>query len=113
MKKDSCGELYPSFSLRKQLQSKKRNVSIISFFYPRDYHPIMQEPRIYLNFCLRCGGIIDDAKSIARGYGPHCWKIVKPKDIKPYVQEVPFIDTGTTDYLERCYPELTAWEDSF
>ena len=76
-------------------------------------------PRNFRHFCRFCGGIITSKKSIARGYGPKCWQRFKPKDIKPYIQEVQFVesalvkDDGSIAYLERCYPELTAWEDSF
>lgn len=71
------------------------------------------DPRIFRNFCNFCGGIITDPKSIARGYGPSCWKKIAPKPVKPYVQEVPFVDTGSTDYMARIYGEFENWEDSF
>jgi hypothetical protein len=48
----------------------------------------------YTHFCLRCGRAITKAIDIERGYGRGCWKIVKPKEIKPYVQEVPYVISG-------------------
>ena len=27
--------------------------------------------------CGRCGRLLTDPKSIARGYGPHCWAILQ------------------------------------
>lgn len=65
------------------------------------------------NFCRRCGGELHDPKSIARGYGPACWRIMKPKEIKPYIQEVPFTDTGGVDYMAKVYGEFENWSDSF
>lgn len=60
--------------------------------------------------CLRCGRPV--AKTV-NGYGRSCWNIVKPKPIKPYINEVPFVDTGTTDYLARVYGEFTTWRNEF
>lgn len=68
---------------------------------------------IHRNFCARCGGIIDDPKSIARGYGPACWRKMKLKEIKPYIEQVPFVDTGGIDYMAKIYGEFENWEDSF
>ena len=65
------------------------------------------------HFCLRCGGILYSAKSIARGYGGCCWQIVKPQPIKPYIQETEFVDNGTTEHLAKVYGDLTQWRESF
>lgn len=65
------------------------------------------------NFCLFCGHELHGKKSIARGYGPSCWKKIQPKPAKPYITEVPFTDTGTTDYMAKIYGEFENWSDSF
>jgi hypothetical protein len=65
-----------------------------------------EKPRVYKNFCLRCGGILISPKSIARGYGQTCWKIMRPKPIKPYVQEVPYVEIGDRYYRMRTYSSL-------
>ena len=72
-----------------------------------------ERPRIFRNFCAFCGGILTSKKSIERGYGPTCWKRVKPQPIKPYIQETEFVDNGTTEYLAKVYGDLTEWRDSF
>ena len=75
-----------------------------------------QKPRVFHHHCLFCGGILTSPKSIKRGYGPSCWKKVQPKPIKPYVQETPFVDDGSTEHLSRNYGELyegTGWWDSY
>ncbi len=72
-----------------------------------------EAPKIFRNFCRFCGMILISPKSIARGYGPTCWKRFRPQPIKPYIQETPFTDTGTTDYMARIYGEFENWRDSF
>ena len=74
---------------------------------------MIQQPRIFRHHCAWCGGILISPKSIKRGYGPSCWQKVKPKEIKPYLQEVDFVDTGTTDYMAKIYGEFENWKDSF
>ena len=56
---------------------------------------------------------MDSPKNIARGYGPACWKIVRPQPIRPYIQDVPYVDTGGTDYMAKIYGEFNDWEESF
>jgi len=68
---------------------------------------------VHRHHCARCGRILDSPKNIVRGYGPSCWKIVRPQPIKPYVQEVPLVDTGGTDYMAKVYGEFENWEDAF
>ena len=70
-------------------------------------------PRIFRHFCAFCGGILTSKKSIKRGYGPKCWKRVKPQPVKPYIQETEFVDNGTTEHLAKVYGDLTEWRDSF
>jgi len=68
----------------------------------------------YRHFCLRCGRILTKARDILRGYGPTCWKIMKPQAIKPYIQEVLFVDNGSVEYLSRTYPDYdNVWRDIF
>lgn len=72
-----------------------------------------EAPKIFRNHCNWCGNILVSPKSIARGYGPSCWKKIAPKPVKPYITEVPFTDTGTTDYMAKVYGEFENWRDSF
>ncbi len=74
---------------------------------------MMQEPKIYRHHCAFCGGIITDPKSIQRGYGPSCWKKVRPQPIKPYIEETPFVDTGSVDYMAKIYGEFEEWRNEF
>lgn len=72
-----------------------------------------QEPKIFRHHCNFCGGIITDPKSIRRGYGPSCWKRVRPQPIKPYIEQVPFVDTGGVDYMAKIYGEFENWRNEF
>ena len=60
----------------------------------------------YRHFCLRCGRIITKARDIIRGYGPSCWKIMKPQAVKPYIQEVPFVEIGDRTHQIKIYNSL-------
>jgi hypothetical protein len=53
-----------------------------------------EKPRVFRHFCLRCGRILTKARDIERGYGPACWRIMKPQEIKPYIHETPFVISG-------------------
>jgi hypothetical protein len=65
-----------------------------------------EKPRVFRHFCLRCGGILISPKSIARGYGPACWRIVKPQPVRPYLQEVPYVEIGDRHYRIKVYSSL-------
>jgi len=80
------------------------------------------DPRLvgtFYHFCERGGRIITKPRDIERGYGPACWKTVKPRPVKPYIQEVPFTesalvnDDGSVEHLARVYGEFIPWGDSF
>jgi len=64
--------------------------------------------------CRMCGMILLSQKSKNKGIGPACErKENRLRQIKPYVQEVPFVDNGTTEHLAKVYGDLTQWRESF
>lgn len=65
-------------------------------------------------FCRVCGKALWSAKAKKKGIGSSCERKEKrEQEIKPYIREMPFVETGGTDYGQRVYGEFSTWEDGF